>query len=265
MKNAPFKSLVYAKLNLSLKIKGSANGLHVLDSTVCPYFAYSDTAEFFPADISAGLRIETESALSGFDEKRFLNFFRPKAEAIAKRFEVGGLLKINKGVPLGAGLGGSSASVAAALNVMRQAAEKDKSIALDTAFLLKLGSDVPCMLYGRACRMTGVGEGIKPVEIPINCEDICVRIADGGSDTAACYALYDRLFGEGKRCFAASGGYVCEPLNTDGGAELFKNDLTLAATTLNKNINSLIEEMAAEYKYVAMSGSGSAVLGYLKK
>ena len=265
MENVSFKSTVYAKLNLSLKIKGSANGLHVLDSIVCPYSAYSDTAEFFPADASVGLRIETGSALSDFDEKRFLNYFRPKAEAIAKRFEVGGLLKINKGVPLGAGLGGSSASVVATLKVMRQAAANDKSIALDTAFLLKLGSDVPCMLYGRACRMTGVGEGIEPVEIPINCEDICVRIAGGGSDTAACYALYDRLFSEGKRCFAASGGYVCEPLKADGGAELFKNDLTLAATTLNESINSLIEEMATDYKYVAMSGSGSAVLGYFKK
>ncbi|MDE7372823.1 MAG: hypothetical protein K2N18_02040 [Clostridia bacterium] len=273
MSKKSYKAEVFAKINLSLEIVGKAGDLHALKMLVCPYKGFSDVVEFIPTGCEGISGIEASASFESFDEARFCDFFLPKAQAIAKRLGVGGRLIVKKGVPLGTGLGGSTASIVGALKAMREYAEDlGKSTALDDGFLLKLGSDVPCMLYGESCIVEGVGEIVKPVEIPFDLSDLQVKIAEGGSDTKACYTLYDKLKAENKDidtsiCVCEKSAEVAEAVGCfekfNVGAELidlYKNDLTLPAAMLNENIKNLICDLKNSYKNVFLSGSGSAVV-----
>ena len=261
-----FTSKVNAKLNLSLEIIGKAKGFHTLKMLICPYPAYSDEVSFIPTVEEGVCEIEVSASFEDFDKSRFLHFFEPKAREIAKKCAVGGKFVVKKGVPLGAGLGGSTASVVAALKAALECARSlGKNIALDADFLLKLGSDAPCMFYGEACIVEGAGEIVKPVNLRLNPSDIHVEIAEGGSDTKACYDLYDKLSAAGENC-AEYLPLKSEGWNFKGGSvAAFKNDLTLPAATLNPNIGKLLEKFSKNYEFCVMSGSGSAVLGYKPK
>lgn len=261
-----YKSKIPAKINLSLEITGRADNLHTLKMLVCPYRGYSDIVEFYPNIDKTDIEIEIAEAYIGFDKARFLNFFNPKIKAIGQKLGIGGRLVVKKGVPLGAGLGGSSASIAGALSAICDCArERGKYTPLDTSFLLALGSDVPCMLFSKPCIVTGVGEIVLPVDLPFETDNFNVEIAEGGSDTAACYALYDRLKEAGADTAActdgAGGSDSYEHLSICGEeTALFKNDLTLPACSLNKNIQTLIIALKEKHNCVFLSGSGSAVV-----
>ncbi len=261
-----YKSEIPAKINLSLEITGRADNLHTLKMLVCPYRGYSDIVEFYPNTDKTDIEIEIAEAYIGFDKARFLNFFNPKIKAIGQKLGIGGRLVVKKGVPLCAGLGGSSASIAGALSAICDCArELGKYTQLDTSFLLALGSDVPCMLFSKPCIVTGVGEIVLPVDLPFETDNFNVEIAEGGSDTAACYALYDRLNETGadtSACTDNTDGANCyEHLNICGEEiALFKNDLTLPACRLNKNIQTLIIALKEKHNCVFLSGSGSAVV-----
>ena len=242
----------------------SSGGLHTLDMIVCPYYALCDEVEFMPLE-GEEISVDIKGAYSGFEPNRFMNFYLPKVERIASKLGVFGKLTVRKGIPLGAGLGGSTASVVGALKSMLLYLESiGQSTALDNDFLLSLGSDVPCMYKGGLCRVRGVGDVVDALDIKIDL-DIAVRIAEGGSDTAACYALYDRL-GLADKLQAIEDARDYGNMSADellGLIAQCRNDLTVPAVTLNPKIGELIDEMKKEYDYVVMSGSGSSVIGFI--
>lgn len=276
-KKRVYKAEVFSKINLSLEITGKADNLHTLKMLVCPYEDYKDIVTFYPSDVNeADIYIEVAEAYSDksssqsnevaevrFDKVRFADFFVPKVNAIAKKLGVSGKLEIIKGVPLGAGLGGSTASIVGALKAMSDYAQDiHKSAALDDGFLISLGSDVPCMLYGKPCVVSGVGEIVKPVRLPFDTECFKVEIASGGSDTRACYRKYDELVAKGADTSRDLNGIDCaSEIIIDGECfELYKNDLTLPACLLNENIQRLINALRKKSDRVFLSGSGSAVV-----
>lgn len=276
-KKRVYKAEVFSKINLSLEITGKAGNLHTLKMLVCPYKEYKDIVTFYPSDVNeADIYIEVAETYSDksssqsnkvaevrFDKVRFTDFFAPKVNAIAKKLGVSGKLEIIKGVPLGAGLGGSTASIVGALKAMSEYAQDiQKSAALDDGFLISLGSDVPCMLYGKPCVVSGVGEIVKPVRLPFDTECFKVEIASGGSDTRACYRKYDELVAEGADTSRDLNGINCaSEIIIDGERfELYRNDLTMPACLLNENIQKLINALRKKSDCVFLSGSGSAVV-----
>ena len=70
-------------------------------------------------------------------------------------------------LPVAAGIGGGSADAAAALRLLAQL----NGLALDDQRLhevaLATGADVPVCLASRPCDMTGVGESLLPLSLPI--------------------------------------------------------------------------------------------------
>lgn len=115
-----FVAITPAKLNLSLAITGKKDGLHTLDMIVYPFEKYADKVEFCPDEDKVGFDIKIAGGFDGLDETRFLRFANDKLQKIAEYFGVGGTLEIYKGVPLGAGLGGSSAAIACAIKAVRE-------------------------------------------------------------------------------------------------------------------------------------------------
>jgi 4-diphosphocytidyl-2-C-methyl-D-erythritol kinase len=78
-----------------------------------------------------------------------------------------GRFTLDKVLPVAAGIGGGSADAAAALRLLAQL----NGLALDDKRLLDVaietGADVPVCLASRACDMTGVGDTLLPLSLPI--------------------------------------------------------------------------------------------------
>ena len=78
-----------------------------------------------------------------------------------------GEFTLDKVLPVAAGIGGGSADAAAALRLLARA----NGLAIDDPRLIEVakltGADVPVCLASRACDMTGVGETLMPLSLPI--------------------------------------------------------------------------------------------------
>ncbi len=133
-------------------------------------------------------------------------------------------------------------------------------MALDVEFLLSLGSDVPYMVHGGVCRVSGVGEVIEELESEGRIE-VCEIIAKGGSDSGKCYKLLDELRGE-KFDGANLPSTVAEAIDAA------RNDLFEPACILNPQIKAAVDDLKERgFDKIFMSGSGSAVFaisGFVK-
>lgn len=252
-KETTFTISVPAKLNLSLAVTGKREGLHTLDMIVCPSAKYEDIVSFYPQNNTVGItEVKIDCALQGFDKARFKVALKDKLDVIARRANIGGSLYICKNIPLGAGMGGSSASIVGALKAIEAyCASIGKNMALDTAFLLSLGSDVPCMYKGGVCRVRGVGEIVER----LSCDDIPnfeIVVVEGGADSGECYKTYDKL---GKDY---SG--LAIPKNAIEALEINRNDLFEASCIVNPRIKETVERLKGEgLSKVFMTGSGSGL------
>lgn len=234
MKNGVGQVKIPAKVNLSLEITGVKGGLHTLKMETMAV-DLCDIVSFEGVD---GGKIEFSfgKAFDGFDEGRF----RPIIERAISKFvdtygSIGARLVIDKNIPLGAGLGGSSSAVAGVVKAL----ENLKNIRVDTRFLLSLGSDLPVVYKGGHNLVTGIGDVVESLDFE---EKYFVILVSGGVDSKEAYALYDKIGEEkyGKR----------------------ENHLEKSARILNKDVileREALEKAGAED--VVMSGSGSAVVG----
>ena len=75
-----------------------------------------------------------------------------------------GSVRLEKNIPVAAGLGGGSADAAALLRAVRRANPEHKSHVDWLALAARLGADVPVCLAGEATRMSGIGEKLQPVD-----------------------------------------------------------------------------------------------------
>jgi len=142
-----------AKVNLTLHVTGRrADGYHLLDSLVV-FAGVGDTVTVAPGQ---GFAVTGPQAavLPPSDDNLCLR---------AARAMGGGVhVTLSKVLPVASGIGGGSADAAATLRAM---ARMGRALP-DAAAVVGLGADVPVCLAGRAVRMTGVGEGLSPVDVP---------------------------------------------------------------------------------------------------
>jgi len=150
-----------AKVNLSLEVLGRRDdGYHELASLV----AFASVADVISLTPGAPLGIEIEGpwahALSGEENLVLRAAHTAQRQLPDLRL---GHFRLEKHLPVAAGIGGGSADAAAALRLLR-AANPDLSASLDWSRLaLSIGADVPVCLHNAAAFMSGIGERIAPV------------------------------------------------------------------------------------------------------
>ncbi len=150
----------WAKINLTLHITGRRDdGTHELDSLIV-FAGIGDGLEITP-----GPRITLEIAgpfASALRAAGTDNLVVTAARALAARhgIEAGARLRLDKQLPIAAGLGGGSADAAAALHGLVDLWGLEVPAAELYALAASLGADVPVCLAGRPSFVSGIGERV---------------------------------------------------------------------------------------------------------
>lgn len=245
----------YAKLNLTLDVTGRENGYHTLDSLVTTISLSDRIVVKKRRDQLVNIVMHGMGSEGIYPER---NNAYLAGEAFVKRFGTTGAdIAVYKNIPIGAGLGGSSADAAGVLNAMA------KLYAIADMGGLKsladgLGSDTGYLLRGGAARMRGRGENLRPVGGMPEMHFLLL-VPEGGVSTAECFRRYDEL---GK-----AGGARTERViglmsagNAVWAANSFGNDLYEAAVSLEPRVrDALTEAKSFSPLGAGMTGSGSAV------
>jgi 4-diphosphocytidyl-2-C-methyl-D-erythritol kinase len=166
-----------AKVNLTLRVVGRrVDGYHDLESMV----AFADCADRLSLTVGSELHLVTTGPLAQACGETADNLVFKAAQLLRERvasLKVGSFT-LDKVLPVAAGIGGGSADAAAALRLLARA----NDLAIDDSRLIEVarltGADVPVCLESRACVMTGVGETLLPLALPIMpCVMVNPRIA----------------------------------------------------------------------------------------
>jgi 16S rRNA (adenine1518-N6/adenine1519-N6)-dimethyltransferase len=234
----------YAKLTLSLQVVGKReNGYHELDSLMVSVSEPHDEVILRPA-LSTSLVVTGKRGAGVPSDDRNL--------ALRAGHSVGASVNIelDKGIPMGGGLGGGSADAAAVLvGAPRLAGIEVDPDDLDRV-AVSLGADVLFCLRGEgAMRVRGIGDELEPVTLP-PCWTV-IATPPFGCETAAVYRAWDTL-----------GGPVGEPVEIDGLPPL-RNDLERAAHAVEPRLAAfkvLVEHAGGGPALLAGSGSSYAML-----
>jgi 4-diphosphocytidyl-2-C-methyl-D-erythritol kinase len=243
-----------AKVNLYLHVIGRrADGYHLVDSLV----AFADIGDWITVESSATLSLDISgpegAGLAGLgDDNLVLRAARLLAEHTGKTR--GAALRLEKNLPIAAGLGGGSSDAAAALRAL--AALWQVSIGEEAMYRLgaKLGADLAACLHGHAAWVGSIGDRIEPAaDLP----PAGILLANPRRElpTVAVFAAREGPFGRADR-------FAPMPPDSVGLAQALtarRNELTGAAIALVPEIGAVLARLARlpGALLARMSGSGA--------
>ncbi|MEZ5856075.1 MAG: 4-(cytidine 5'-diphospho)-2-C-methyl-D-erythritol kinase [Hyphomicrobiaceae bacterium] len=184
--------LAPAKLNLSLRVLGKRpDGYHELSSLVA-FAAVGDKLSLQP---NTPLALQTTGpfghAITESDADNLVIRAAHAASVAHPSLQLGAF-RLEKVLPVAAGIGGGSADAAAALRLIRSR-NPDSASKIDWMTLAAgLGADVPVCLTGRPAFMQGIGDRITPLHglppcwivlanprVPLSTRDVFTAMAAG--------------------------------------------------------------------------------------
>jgi 4-diphosphocytidyl-2-C-methyl-D-erythritol kinase len=229
-----------AKINLFLEVRARRpDGYHEVD-TILQTVGLFDTLSG-RAVPEAGIRLRVFGADLPEDEGNLV--YRAAARFLAETGYDGGVsLRLDKRIPVQAGLGGGSSDAAGTLLLLRDLLAPDPSDADLESWAADLGSDVPFFLRGGTARATGRGERIEALRSGPRRWLVLFRPAFGLSTPA----VYGRVEVPDDPRDAAGGGVF--------------NRLEAAAAALDPRVARFRERIASRLagdEVPVLSGSGS--------
>ncbi len=245
----------YAKVNLFLDVLGKTEGFHDIDTVVATVNLFDTVSVTKRKDDKIVLR--TTGGPYTLPKEENNNAYKA-AKLFQDAYNTGGVdISVTKRIPVGGGLGGSSADISATLNAMKKlfGIEEDVKPLADS-----LGSDSGYMLKGGFARLTGRGEKVEFLDFGDLKLHLIIAVPSVGVSAKEAYEEYDKN---------------PLPIRAGGGEEIIKNlssgkvvkgdfynALYDASAKLNPKISGafgLIASLSPEA--VVMSGSGSACIG----
>lgn len=244
--NKFMKVKVYAKLNLTLNVFPPVGGFHPIDSVVTSVNIW-DVVE-------VKSRKDKKVKIKGFLPTPD-NIAYKTATAFMAQFDTLGVdITIKKGIPVGAGMGGSSADSAGVIYCMCKLFGVDIESQQVANLCATLGSDISFMLRGGIARMQGKGDDVTFGQCPFNLYFALTRFSQSMS-TADVYNAFDSLPEQRKTDSEKLFNLLC---NGNLAIELQNNNLQPACQSLSSYAQSYIQ-CATDLGYAPnMTGSGSA-------
>lgn len=245
----------YAKINLTLDILGTEGGYHNLESLV----ATIDLADIVNARSRKDGRVNI--IMRGLNSEGIPpeknNAYIAACRFVEKFNTCGCDITVDKNIPMGAGLGGSSADAAAVLNALSAIYGVDDFAAVKQ-IADSCGSDTGYMLTGGYAVISGRGCEVRQIDCTQRL-NILLLFPQSGVSTAECYARYDGLNVRLKPTTAQAVKQL-KLGDADGLGSCLSNALFPAARTLNSEVAEAYGELLEFAPCgVNMTGSGSCV------
>ncbi|MGT2549888.1 4-(cytidine 5'-diphospho)-2-C-methyl-D-erythritol kinase [Acinetobacter geminorum] len=150
-----------AKLNLFLHITGRReNGYHELQTI----FQLIDLYDWMTFTLTSNEEIKIDGLSEVRPEENLIYRAAQILKPHAKKF-CGVHIKIEKNIPMGAGLGGGSSNAATTLIVLNQLWECGLEQEQLADYGVKLGADVPIFIYGKNAWAEGIGEHLSFIDL----------------------------------------------------------------------------------------------------
>ncbi|MEA2998177.1 MAG: 4-diphosphocytidyl-2-C-methyl-D-erythritol kinase [Sphingomonadales bacterium] len=235
-----------AKVNLALHVLGRrADGYHELDTL----FAFAESGDLLEAEAAEVLSFEVTGPFAkGLAPDRD-NLVLRAARALKERYAVdnAAALRLDKRLPVAAGLGGGSADAAAGLRLLVRLWGIDAPDADLLDLAARLGADVPACFLSRTVRGQGRGDRLTPAARSVTGTPILLVNPGAALATAD---VFRRWSGPG------SGPLPDDPLAG-------RNDLEPAAIALAPIVGEALDRLRAApgVTLARMSGSGATCFG----
>lgn len=259
-----------AKVNLALAITGRrADGYHELRSV----FLRVGLSDRLEGRLDAGstrdqlsVAGDEDCPVDGNSVLRALRLFREAAPANGPLAAL--RVRLEKRIPIAAGLGGGSSDGAAALELAAAIWAAPGMAATARAIAAQVGADVPFFSAGLGqALVSGIGEGLEPLEPVAGEPGILLVTPAARLSTRDVFAAFDQLGTPGRSDAAVGalgaafrGGLDAQALAAWGVRLRDANDLWPAAAALQPglvNLRSTLERALA--RPFLLSGSGSTL------
>ncbi len=150
-----------SKLNLFLHITGRRpDGYHELQSI----FQLIDLCDWLEFEQTADKQIQIEGLASVDLEQNLIYRATQVLKPYAKAYS-GLKIRLEKNIPMGAGLGGGSSNAATTLIVVNELWDCGLTIDQLAELGVKLGADVPIFVHGRNAWAEGIGEHLTFIDL----------------------------------------------------------------------------------------------------
>jgi len=151
-----------AKLNLFLHITGRrADGYHTLQTA----FQLIDLADSVAIEVTGDRDIRRLEGPDGVAAEADLAVRAARALQAATAVRRGAQLRIEKRIPMGAGLGGGSSDAATTLVALNELWGTGLDLPQLASIGADLGADVPVFVHGRSAFAEGIGEVLAPIDL----------------------------------------------------------------------------------------------------
>jgi 4-diphosphocytidyl-2-C-methyl-D-erythritol kinase len=254
----PIRELARAKVNLTLRVLGRReDGYHELESLVT-FADVHDVVTLQPGASGSVVVTGPFAQYIGGENLlvRALKILGEQAPGLTL-----GAVRLEKNLPIAAGIGGGSADAGALLRAVRRANPEDAGTVDWMGIAGKLGADVPVCFADTPALMTGKGERVAGAQVP----QIPAVLANPGVPLATAQ-VFEALAAERLRpgslkqpqapCIADIDGLV-DYMRTTG------NDLEAAANRLVPELGAVKAALGSRpgCRFAAMSGSGPTWYG----
>lgn len=237
----------YAKLNLALHVVGKRkDGYHDLEMIMVP-LALSDNLTF---EISDHIELMSDVDIKDNAILKAAHFMRSKYQVNA-----GVIIRLEKHIPIGSGLGGESADIAATIRGLNQLWNLNLDQASQEEIALALGSDTVFCLYNKTALVKGRGEHLTFLEKP-PISNLYLCISNHPISTQESFQNYL------KKPHPISFKSLLDMYKKRDFKSFFDtayNDLLETAFSLDKTLEKTYIDLKKGYKNAYMTGSGSTL------
>ncbi len=247
--NANMKVKVFAKLNITLNVGKKQGEFHKVNSVAVSV----DVCDV----VCVQPRQDDLVTVCGMDLPLQQNIAYKTAQQFIKKFGAKGVdISITKGIPMGAGMGGSSADCAGVIYCMCSLFNVDVNSPAIKELCAELGSDVYFMLFGGLGRMYGRGEQVEfsTLATPLY---FAVTTFETSCSTKEVYANFDKY---SSNQVYADNGKIMHLLAKGQNAFALEsqNNFLQYSATINGYADKYLERCQQLGYRPNMTGSGSA-------
>lgn len=233
----------HAKINLALHVRARRpDGYHEIETL----FAFCEDGDRLTVEPADELSLDISGSFAEGLEADERNLVLRAAQALRDGAGVaeGAMFRLEKRLPVAAGLGGGSADAAAAIRLLIRLWGINPALVDLPALMIALGADVPACLASKTLFGSGTGGLLEPVDLDVAGAPVLLVNPRLPCATGPVFGGWD--------------GTDRGPLDPESWQEA-RNDLELPAKALVPEIGTVLDALGglADARLARMSGSGA--------